>query len=317
MLLSRRSLMLALAGGSLCSSFGSRLGAGAAAAEQVERIETRGGSLQVEIESDGFDLSRAAIVQWVTQATRAVSSYLGQFPVPRAVVLVSMSEGADGVGHGASFGAPDAWCRVELGQHAAQRHLDHDWVLTHELMHFAFPCVPRRSHWIEEGLSTYAEPVARARVGLISPHDVWAGMVRNMPQGLPGPSDRGLDQTPTWGRTYWGGAMFCLLADVGIRKATDNRLGLPDALRAINAAGGNITTEWPIERAFEIADGVTGFPVLDTLYQQMRNRPDPIDLPALWSQLGVVSRGGRVSLDDDAPLASVREAILPAHPVRR
>ena len=39
----------------------------------------------------------------------------------------------------------------------------------------------------------------------------------------------GLDNTHTWGRTYWGGAMFCLLADVEIRRRTHNRRGLQDA----------------------------------------------------------------------------------------
>lgn len=36
----------------------------------------------------------------------------------------------------------------------------------------------------------------------------------------------------------------------------------PDALRAINAAGGNITKEWLLERALEIADKATGARIL-------------------------------------------------------
>ena len=44
-------------------------------------------------------------------------------------------------------------------------------------------------------------------------------MVRDMPKGLPQAGDEGLDNTDTWGRKYWGGAMFCLFADVEIRKA--------------------------------------------------------------------------------------------------
>ena len=35
-----------------------------------------------------------------------------------------------------------------------------------------------------------------------------------------------------WRRTYWGGALFARLADVEIRRQTQNRLGLQDALRA-------------------------------------------------------------------------------------
>lgn len=57
------------------------------------------------------------------------------------------------------------------------------------------------------------------------------------PFGRPEAGDRGLDRTPTWGRTYWGGAFFCFVADVQIREATHGAKSLDDALRAIVAAG--------------------------------------------------------------------------------
>src|SRR5437764_372113 len=76
--------------------------------------------------------------------------------------------------------------------------------------------------------------------------EIWQAMLREMPQGLPEAGDRGLDYTDTWGRKYWGGAMFCLLADIEIRKATGNKLGLRDAMRGVIAAGGNHEQDWPI-----------------------------------------------------------------------
>ena len=100
-----------------------------------------------------------------------------------------------------------------------------DWVLTHEMVHLAFPSVPEEHHWIEEGSATYIEPIARARAGDLTPEKVWGDLVDGLPQGLPQPGDRGLDFTPTWGRTYWGGALFCLLADIEIRKRTANQEG--------------------------------------------------------------------------------------------
>ena len=135
-------------------------------------------------------------------------------------------------------------------------------------------------------------------------------MVRDIPKGLPEPDDRGLDITHTWGRTYWGGALYCLLADVGIRKATDNRNGLREALRAINAAGGNITAEWPLPRALEIGDRATGVTVLSDLYREMGSSPFPVDLAALWKQLGVQRNGDRIAFDDRAPLAAIRTSMV-------
>ena len=115
---------------------------------------------------------------------------------------------------------------------------------------------------MEEGLATYVEPIARAQAGELSVHKVWGDLVRGLPQGLPRDGDRGLDHTPTWGRTYWGGALFYLLADVEIRRRTDNRRGLQDALRAIVAAGGNIARYWPVEKVLAAGDKGTGTQVL-------------------------------------------------------
>jgi predicted metalloprotease with PDZ domain len=135
-------------------------------------------------------------------------------------------------------------------------------------------------------------------------------MLRDMHQGLPEEGDRGLDNTHTWGRTYWGGALFCLLADVGIRKNTANAKGLEDALRAINRAGGTIEADWPLERAFETGDKATDGKTLMELYRKMRAQPAVVDLQDLWRQLGLGREGGKIVFDDSAPLAGVRKAIM-------
>ena len=196
-----------------------------------------------------------------------------------------------------------------MGLHATLADLYNDWELTHEMIHFSFPSVEDRHHWIEEGIATYVEPIARSSVGILSAEQVWSEMVRDMPQGLPQAGDRGLDHTHTWGRTYWGGALFCLTTDVEIRKRTSNSKGLQDALRAINRAGGTIEANWPLERAFEIGDKATGGGTLMELYGQMSSKPIAVDLGHLWSQLGVRPNGQGVSLDDQAPWAAIRSGI--------
>jgi hypothetical protein len=169
--------------------------------------------------------------------------------------------------------------------------------------------VSRQHHWIEEGLATYVEPIARAQAGNLSAERVWADMVHDMPQGQPGPGDRGLDHTRNWGRTYWGGAVFCLLADVQFRERTGNRRGLQHALRGILAAGGNVDTEWTMERTLSAGDDAAGVPVLKELYEQMKDAAVEVDLASLWRRLGVSVAEGTVAFQEDAPLAAVRAAI--------
>ncbi len=135
-------------------------------------------------------------------------------------------------------------------------------------------------------------------------------MVDGMPQGLPAPGDQGLDNTHTWGRTYWGGAIFCLLADIEIRKRTGNAKSLQDALRAINRVGGTIEAHWPLDRAIEIGDQATHGKTLMELYSQMASKPVAVDLPDLWKQLGVVRSDHRVTFDNGAALASIRASIV-------
>jgi hypothetical protein len=182
--------------------------------------------------------------------------------------------------------------------------------MTHEMVHLAFPRVPDEHHWIEEGIATYVEPFARLGIGHLSEETVWRELVEGLPHGLPQPGDKGLDHTPTWGRTYWGGALFCLLAEIEIRQRTANQWGLQDALRAIMAAGGTMHVAWPITRAFEIGDQATGVPVLMELYNQMKASPVETNLTDLWRRLGVEIRDGAVAFRDDAPLAAVRHAIV-------
>lgn len=138
---------------------------------------------------------------------------------------------------------------------------------------------------------------------------MWAGMVRGMPNGEPAANDRGLNHTHTWGRTYWGGALFCLEADVRIRRETGNRMGLPDALRAIVGAGATIDTETQLEKVLAIGDGATRTHVLQDLFKQWGESSVTVDLPSLWNDLGVQLSGRTVILNPKAPHALVRVAM--------
>jgi len=134
-------------------------------------------------------------------------------------------------------------------------------------------------------------------------------MAKSMPQGLPRDGDQGLDHTHSWGRTYWGGAIFWLMADVRIREETGNKKGLPDAMRGIMNAGGTLDHEWPIERLLETGDKAVGCSVLEDLYSQMKAAPVQTDLNALWQRLGIQVDHGVVKYNDRAPLAKIRKAI--------
>lgn len=274
------------------------------------QIEVGGGRIDVVFESEETGVPQERILNWVKTAARAVTSYYGHYPVQHATVRIRWIAG-DRIGSGHTIGTRDGGIiNVEVGGATSDAHFNSDWLMTHEMVHLAFPSVADEHHWIEEGLATYVEPIARVRIGNLRAEQVWSDLVRDLPQGLPEPGDRGLDFTHTWGRTYWGGALFCFLADIEIHRRTANAKGLDDALRGILNAGGSIAVDWDLEQALREGDRATGVPVLQELYAKMRSTPHSVDLDAIWRQFGIERRGKSVLLGKNAPLAAVRDAIM-------
>jgi hypothetical protein len=286
---------------------------GLIAGQEPTQVTSGGATIEVSFAPGKLDVPRARLLAWISNAANAVTEYFGRFPVEQPRLMVRPSESRGGVFHGTTFGGRrGAFTRISVGQTTTERQLDDDWMLTHEFIHMAFPDVSGESdehHWMEEGMATYIEPIARAQIGRMTAERVWRDFVRDMPQGLPQAGDQGLDRTPTWGRTYWGGAIFWLLADVGIREATHNQKGLQSAMRGILGAGGNITADWAVERVVEVGDQATGTSVLGDLYKQMKATAVHTDLDDLWRRLGVQAKNGTVTFDDHAPLAEIRKAI--------
>ena len=274
-------------------------------------LKVSGATIDVTLPDGPMKLSRDEVLGWVKNSASTVADYYGHFPVPHLTLKIRSTSGS-GIRHGVTYARDGGLILISMGRDADIAATKDDWVLVHEMIHLAFPSMDDDQHWIEEGISTYVEPVARVRNGGMQVQEMWRTFVRDMPKGEPGPDDRGLDNTHTWGRTYWGGAMFCLLADVRIHERTKNRKGLEDALRGINRGGGNINEDWDIQKTLALGDKATGTTVLRDLYNQMRDKPAPVDLDQLWTKLGIQMKDGSVAFNDKAPEANIRKAITAA-----
>jgi hypothetical protein len=253
-------------------------------------------------------LPKDKILEWVRTSAKAVSTYYGRFPVKSLRLLFVPVDGPR-VRGGTTWGYRGGAIRVMLGRQSSEDDLRRDWVLVHEMVHLALPDMEERYNWLSEGLAVYVEPIARVQAGDMNAQEIWLAMMRDMPKGLPQGGDQGLDNTDTWGRRYWGGAMFCLMADIEIRKATGNRLGLQDAMRGVIAAGGSHEVDWSIERILATADKAVGVDVLTHLHNEWGRKPVTPDLDQLWRDLGLRNKSGSLEFDSAAPLAAIREAI--------
>lgn len=271
-------------------------------------IEFAGGTIHVAFAPGEIALPKEKVLDWIKMSAKAVTTYYGRFPVSSLRLLLVPVDGAR-IRGGTTWGYRGAAIRIPLGRNSTEDVLRRDWVMVHEMVHTALPDLDQRYGWLSEGLAVYVEPIARVQAGDMSARAVWQDIMRDMPKGLPGIGDQGLDNTDTWGRRYWGGAMFCLLADIEIRKRTNNRLGLQDAMRGVLSAGGNHEKDWSLDRVLSTADNAVGLDVLTKLHNEMGLKPVSPDLAALWRDLGLKSQGESLEFDDNAPLAAIRKAI--------
>jgi hypothetical protein len=272
------------------------------------QMQLGGSAICVVIDDSKLSNQQPLLRTWIDRAAHIVADYYGQFPAPLLVIRLQGMDGS-GVGGGRTTNDSGLMIQMRVGRESTPETLAADWVLVHEMVHLALPEVGRSHNWLAEGLATYVEGVARAQFGNRDIADVWAEDRHSMPMGLPRAGEGGMDQRTGWGRTYWGGALYCLQVDVAIREQTANRVGLQTALRAILNQTGGYAFDRDIAEVLRIGDAATGTHVMRGLYQQVRATPQTPDLDALWTQLGVPNDPKTDAFDDHAPLAAIRVAI--------
>jgi len=276
--------------------------------ETTVQMQLGGSTICVVIDDAKLSKQQPLLRTWIDRSAHIVADYYGQFPAPLLVMRLQGMDGS-GVGGGRTTNDSGLMIQMRVGRETKADTLASDWVLVHEMVHLALPEVGRRHGWLAEGLATYVEGVARAQYGNRDIADVWAENRHSMPMGLPQSGEGGMDQTPTWGRTYWGGALYCLQSDVAIREQTANRVGLQTALRAILKETGGYAFDADIAEVLRIGDTATGTHVMYGLYQQIRASAQTPNLDVLWTLLGVPNDPKTQPFDDRAPLAAIRIAI--------
>jgi len=272
-------------------------------------IESGNARVLLSIAPHDLPLTDADVTAWVKAAVDGIAAYLGRgFPPPRTLVVVQRGTPGNPT-RGVTMGDGGPAVLVRAGDGVTAATTRDDWVMTHELLHVVMPSLDNEHVWLSEGIPSYVEPIVRVRAGTLAPEKLWRDLVEGLPQGLPEAGDEGLEKTHTWGRTYWGGSLYCLAADVRIREETRNARSLDDVLRAVVASGADIEAHWDVTRFLDVGDAATGTDALHDVYREMAMAPGTVDLPALWRRLGVKVEADRVTFDDAAPLAAVRRGI--------
>jgi hypothetical protein len=279
------------------------------------RLEVRDASIDVVFLGAPLAMGDEAALDFVRQSALRATGLLERFPIEATVFVVPVP-GAREVVFGRVLSLAGASVALLFGAETPASGLHDNWVVVHELFHLTCPSFVGEGRWLEEGLATYYEPILRARAGWMTPAALWTHFVREMPRGLRRsgePPD--LEDRDDIDATYWGGALFALLADVRSRAATSNAGSLDDGMRRVLAHEGNATRIARVADFIRTADEATGTREVSAVYDSWAVRGENVDLDALWQRLGVTgveaARAGdaQVTLRDDAPLSAVRRAI--------
>jgi hypothetical protein len=274
------------------------------------RVAVPGGALNVVLLGGPLAMGDAAAIAWVRNAAGCVASLFGRFPVDATVFVVPV-RGADEVVFGRVMSLAGASVALLFGDQTRPESAHSDWVVVHELSHLGVASFVGEGHWLEEGLATYYEPILRERAHWMSEEDLWNHFAGQMPRGVRREDEpASLEERDDIDSTYWGGALFALLADVRARTISHGTKSLDDAMRAALARLGDATHQATVADFLRIGDEAIGGPALEGVFAEFAMGGDSGDLEGLLRSLGVIrGKDGHVSLTDDAPLVAVRKGI--------
>lgn len=282
-------------------------------------VEVPGAVLRLAILDGAPPADIEAMRAWIQDAAMSVAGVHGRFPVPSPQILVMP---------GARAQEPTPWAYVLRGGQAAAhffvnqrrplRDYIEDWTAPHELSHLLLPYVTSHDAWLSEGMATYYQNVIRARSGAISPADAWqrmhAGFKRGRDSAAKGTT---LEQATVrmfrdggYMRVYWSGAAILMLADVELRRRSDNRQSLDTVLAQFADCCLDPDPEWTARQVFEKFDELSGTEVFRTLYDAHVQSTAFPDLTSVYAEIGLEALGGKVEMKAEAPRVDIRDAIM-------
>lgn len=296
-----------------CSVSISAIPTDAQAPAEMMEIHSSGARIEIQFINGVPRVGKDVLIDWVRTCAKAVATYYGQMPVKRLRVKIHNVQGRDVGFSTTGIERGVAEIEVPLGADISKKSLYDDWVLTHEMVHLAFPIVEWKDRWLTEGMATYVEPLARLQIGNVDEKEVWGDLIKNTPKGLPRSEADILPGAKRIDRIYWGGAIFCLVADVEIRKQSRNKFGLQNILSYVAKSRQNIYSDSEPRDALSVAlqsdELKASTEVLLRLYDQYSTSAARPKLMSLLNYLGGTRINGEVILDERAPGAAIRKAI--------
>jgi hypothetical protein len=276
-------------------------------------VAARGGdsTLTVAILDEKLPLASETLAQWFGASAARIGGYFGGFPAKESLIVLQPMPGLRYLRRGMVAGGGGATMLLRIGAETKAEDLFGQWMLMHELVHFAAPFIDNHA-WLMEGMAVYTETRLRVAAGWFPRDQAWRGFLKNFRQGIPAMEQQGLAHSRGIGPVYWGGTLMMLLADAEIIERSGGKKSLADCFQSVLAEGGDTAQRWTLARFIAVCDRATGFGTLQRLAEAHVWKGTRVDLAPLLAKLGVQlgEYEAGVVYDDAAPLAWVRKKIM-------
>jgi hypothetical protein len=283
-------------------------------------LQVGGATLHLALLDGPSDAQRVRLETWIEAAARNVASLHGRFPVESLQVVVAPTSRGRGPvpwAYVARGGGPAVHLFINPSHPAAD--FMRDWSATHEMAHLFLPYVGPRDTWLAEGLPTYLQYLLMARGGALDESEAWSRMIVGLQRAAKVGAGLTLAQASeragiggVYQRVYWGGAALLLEADLRLRESSGGTRSLDSALEGIARCCLTQDRRWPASELLDEMDRATGATVFSDLARERLGMPQFPDFQAQMVRAGVSVANGEVVLDDSAPLAAARRAMMRA-----
>lgn len=288
-------------------------------------IEVPGATLRVSVPQTRPAIDTDKILTWLRATATDVTLAYGRFPNPSPhIVVMPVTNGRWSRTSAVTFGRVirDGGEVIELFVNAS-RPMDEflgDWTATHEFSHLMLPYVGSRHRWVSEGFAQYYQNVLLARSGAYTQDMAWAKLHAGLQRGAASRPELSPNEAASRGirgarmKVYWTGAAIALMADVELRKRSNNKESLDDVLERLQTCCLPSERVWSGPELFQKLDTLTREPVFMALYRRYAETVGFPGTSELFEQLGVDVDGGRTRLRRNAELTELRESIMQVDP---
>jgi hypothetical protein len=286
---------------------------------EVQEISVDEMTLRVAMLDGGRKPDQDKMLRWLRAALENVKGAYGKLPSQSPqVVIVPIGEKDEPVPFGRVIRGGGGAVQFFVDPSYSLERFTGDWTATHELSHLLLPFVSRNGAWLSEGLATYYQNVLMARAGEYSEQKAWQKLHDGFQRGMRNTrrdqtlldASRNMRRDGAYMRVYWTGTAIALLADMELRRRTGGQISLDLAMQRFADCCLPSDQTWQARDVMQRLDQLVGETVFVPLHDRYVESSDFPDLHEVYRALGVELKRDEVRLDDGAPLAKLREAIM-------